>query len=138
MILRIDHVGVATEDPSGVGEFLSALGMSVEDEGVADAYGVACQFWQFSAGAGLPSVELVAPVRDDSAITGHLNKRGPGPYHIAFEVDDVEAELARLRGRGFLAVDRVPCQGAREGMRVAFMYLRKPAGFLIELVQYSR
>lgn len=137
MILRIDHIGVATDDLAGVGEFMSLLGMARDDQGTADAYGVACEFWQYSPGAGQPSVELVAPVRDDSAITDHLVKRGPGPYHIAFEVDDVAAELVRLRSHGFVAIDRVPCKGARDGMQVAFMYLRKPAGFLIELVQYD-
>lgn len=83
------------------------------------------------------AVELVAPVRGDSAVTGHLARKGPGLYHIAFEVDDVELELARLRSNGFVPVDREPCAGARPGMRVAFMYVRKPAGLLIELVQYS-
>lgn len=138
MILRIDHIGVATDDLAGVGEFMAALGLARGDAGTAEAYGVACEFWQYSAGTDQPSVELVAPVRDDSTITAHLAKRGPGPYHIAFEVDDVAAELARLRSHGFVAVDQVPCQGARDGMLVAFMYLRKPAGFLIELVQYER
>lgn len=138
MILRIDHIGVATEDLDGVGALLGALGMARDDAGLADAYGVACEFWQISPGPGQISVELVAPVRDDSAISTHLERHGAGPYHIAFEVDDIVAELARLRTRGFAAVDRVPCQGARTGMQVAFMYLPKPAGFLIELVKYDR
>lgn len=134
MILRIDHIGLATGDPSHTGSFLAALGMRLTDGGVADAYGVSCHFWQHSEG---PAVELVAPARDDSAITGYLSRKGPGLYHIAFEVDDVELELARLRGHGFIPVDAKPCAGAREGMQVAFMYVGKPAGLLIELVQYT-
>ena len=121
----------------GVGAAMSALGMRVFDGGVADDYGVACEFWRHPGGSGQPAIELVAPARHDSAVTDYLSRKGPGLYHVAFEVDDVEFELARLKESGFVAVDRQPCAGARAGMRVAFMYVRKPAGLLIELVQYS-
>ena len=106
MILRIDHVGVATDDPLALEPYLTALGMQRTDTGVAEHYGV-------------------------------LARSGPGLYHIAFVVDDIERELERLRTHGFVAVDPQPCNGARPGMRVAFMYLRRPAGMLIELVEYA-
>jgi methylmalonyl-CoA/ethylmalonyl-CoA epimerase len=140
VILRIDHVGVVTDDPPGFGAHLAALGMRLDDAGTADAYGVSCHFWAFDGldgGSGPPSIELVAPVRDDSAVSGYLARKGPGLYHIAFEVDDVELELTRLHRHGFVPVDAKPCAGARQGMQVAFMLTRKPAGLLIELVQYS-
>jgi methylmalonyl-CoA/ethylmalonyl-CoA epimerase len=143
MILRIDHVGVATADPAGTASLLEVLGLARGDVGVAEEYGVACEFWQVPAeaaampgGSVAPAVEVVSPVREGSSVAAVL-ARGPGPYHIAFEVDDVAAELARLRRSGFVPVDRAPCRGARPGMRVAFVYLAKPAGFLIELVQYG-
>jgi len=137
MILGIDHIGLATHDPAGVGAAMAALGMRMADGGIAESYGVTCEFWQHPGAGDRPAVELVAPAREDSAVTAYLDRRGPGLYHIAFQVDDVELELARLRGHGFVPVDREPCAGARPGMRVAFMYVRKPAGLLIELVQYS-
>ena len=56
---------------------------------------------------------------------------------VALEVDDVEEEMARLAGRGFVMVDTAPCAGARPGMQVAFLYLGKPTGLLVELVQYA-
>lgn len=135
MILRIDHVGLVTGDPAGVGRYLDALGMRAVDGGLAGDYGVSCEFWQHPAAA--PAIEVVAPVRDDSAVTDYLARKGPGLYHIAFEVDDVEFELCRLKKSGFVAVDRQPCAGARPGMQVAFMYAGKPAGLLIELVRYA-
>ena len=137
MILGIDHIGLATDDPAGVGSALTELGLRMADGGPAEDYGVSCEFWRHPAGDGRPAVELVTPLQDDSAVTAYLARRGPGLYHVAFEVDDVEAELARLRAAGFVPVDRRPCRGARPGMRVAFLYVRKPAGLLIELVQYS-
>lgn len=137
MILAIDHIGLATDDPDGVAPFLSALGLAASDKGVADAYGVACEFWGRPGSGAQPAVELVSPTRADSSITGRLAEAGPGLYHVAFTVDDLEGDLAKLRAQGFTAVDREPCAGARPGMRVAFLYARRPAGLLVELVQYG-
>lgn len=136
MIRGIDHIGLATQDAAGVGPFLSALGMHRGDAGLARDYGVTCEFWQFDQ-AGQPAIETVCPSGPDSAVTRYLEKKGAGLYHVAFEVDDIELELARLRGEGFVAIDERPRAGARVGMQVAFMYLRRPADLLIELVQYA-
>ena len=137
MIKGIDHIGVATEDPHGVAAFLTALGMGKDDHGVADDYGVACEFWSYPGAGNQPAVELVTPVREDSALSDHFTRRSPSLYHVAFEVDDLDGELTRLRGHGLLSVDAAPCAGALPGMRVAFMYVPKPAALLIELVQYG-
>jgi methylmalonyl-CoA/ethylmalonyl-CoA epimerase len=136
VILGIDHIGLATDDPTAVSASLSALGMRKDDGGVAQSYGVACEFWSYPGSKLQPAIELVSPVRGDSAVSDHLAKRGPGIYHVAFEVDDLPGELARLRAGGFIPLDAEPCAGARPNMQVAFMYLAKPAALLIELVQY--
>jgi methylmalonyl-CoA/ethylmalonyl-CoA epimerase len=137
VILGIDHIGLATEDADGVAVALGALGMRRDDGGLAPEYGVTCDFWSFAAVGRQPAVELVSPARPDSSVSQHLARRGPGLYHLAFEVDDLEGELARLRGSGFVQIDATPCAGARPGMRVGFLYLPKPAATLIELVHYS-
>ncbi|MFH8344279.1 VOC family protein [Streptomyces sp. NPDC018045] len=136
MIIRLDHVGVATDDPVAAGRLLSDLGLAKSDAGTAEAYGVSCDFW--APGGDGAAVELVAPLCATAAVQGHLDRHGPGPYHIAFEVDDVQSELDRLRAAGLVPVDTEPKDGARPGMRVAFVYARRPAGLLIELVQYDR
>jgi methylmalonyl-CoA/ethylmalonyl-CoA epimerase len=137
VIIGIDHIGLATEDPGGVATFLTALGLGKDDEGIAESYGVACEFWSHPSAGGQPAIELVTPVREDSALSDHFLRRSPSLYHVAFEVDDLDAELARLRGHRLVPVDAEPCAGARPGMRVAFMYVPKPAALLIELVQYG-
>ena len=137
MIKGIDHIGLATDDPSALAPFLTALGLRRDDTAVAEDYGVSCEFWSHPSSGGQPAIELVSPVRPESAVTDRLAKQGPGLYHLAFEVDELEPELARLRGAGFVQIDATPCAGARPGMRVAFLYLRKPAATLIELVEYS-
>ncbi len=137
MILGIDHIGLAAADPGKAAAFLEALQMSPAESGPADDYGVSCQFWRFPGQPAMPAIEVVSPTRDDSAVAGRLTRDGPGLYHVAFAVQGIEAELNRLRAAGYSAVDSEPRRGARSGMRVAFMYARRPLGLLIELVQYG-
>lgn len=138
MILGVDHVGVVTDDPDGVGKFMTSLGLRKLDSGVARDYGVACEFWGAPERPDGSAIEVVSPVREKSAVSDLLGRSGPGLFHVALAVDDIEREFKRLRGERFLAVDFHPCRGARPGMQVVFMYLRKPAGLLIELVQYGK
>ena len=149
MILGIDHVGIITEDPAGAGKFLTALGMHASDAGIAEGYAVACEFWQYDQDRGEPSprtrresarqpaVEIVSPARDGSAVSDRLAKSGPGLHHVAYEVTGLDDERARLRQNGYVEVDREAHDGARPGMRVVFMYAPRPAGLLIELVEYT-
>lgn len=136
MILRIDHIGLATPEPGALAPYLDALGLSKVDAGLAAAYRVACEFWQPGRHDGEPAIELVSPAEAGSVLDAHLARHGPGLHHIAVEVDHLEPELARLRQAGFTPVDHSPCAGARPGMLVAFTYLPRPAGLLVELVQY--
>lgn len=138
MILGIDHVGLATPDLARAGQQLAKLGLARFEAGAADAYGVDCEFWQLDGSPASFAVELVAPTRDESAISSRLAKSGAGLYHIAFEVDDLAAEMDRLRSSGCVPVDAQPCAGARDGMTVAFMYLGRPVNLMIELVRYER
>jgi methylmalonyl-CoA/ethylmalonyl-CoA epimerase len=138
VIFRIDHVGLVAATGTAVGSYLEALRMRAGDRGPAEEYGVLCEFWRSSDDPLHPTIEVVTPTRPDSAVTNHLARHGPGLHHVAFEVDDLAIELARLRNRGFAAIDRAPCRGARPAMRVAFAYAPRPAGLLVELVQYGR
>lgn len=142
MILGIDHIGLATDDPAGAGAFMATLGMRSAGGGIAADYGVACEFWHYPGEQGQPgasaSIEIVSPAADDSAISGRLAEQGPGIYHVAFTVDDIGLEMRRLRDQGLVVVDRAPCAGARPGMQVVFLYMGRPVALLIELVQYKR
>ncbi|WP_433649998.1 VOC family protein [Micromonospora zamorensis] len=137
MIIGIDHIGLASDDPDALAGPLTALGLARSDSGVAAGYQVGCEFWNDPARPGAPAVEVVAPLTPESAIAHHLAARGPGLYHVAFRVDDLAGEVARLRREGFVPVDDRPHDGARPGMRVQFLYLRRPAGLLVELVEYT-
>ncbi|SDG06642.1 methylmalonyl-CoA mutase, C-terminal domain/methylmalonyl-CoA/ethylmalonyl-CoA epimerase [Lentzea fradiae] len=136
MILRIDHVGLVTADLAAAASSLALLDLKHTYADDVPAYGVATSFWQCPGDT--TSIELVAPARPDAAVHGHLARLGPGLNHVAFEVDDIDADLAALQDRGAILVDETPCQGGRPGLRVAFAHLGPATGLLVELVDYGR
>ena len=129
--MKINHLGIATK---GIDDALAfwadALGLenvhteTVEDQKVRVAM----------LPIGESRVELLEPTSDDSPISKFLEKRGPGIHHIAVEVDDIEAALARLKDQGMRLIDEAPRIGA-EGCLVAFVHPSSTNGVLLELVQ---
>jgi methylmalonyl-CoA/ethylmalonyl-CoA epimerase len=95
----------------------------VEDQGVEAA----------SLHVGPSRIELLAPLGPDTPVGKFLAKRGPGLHHIAFEVDDVSAELARLKAEGVELIDEEPRQGLF-GLQVAFVHPEATGGVLAEFV----
>lgn len=83
---------------------------------------------------GESRVELLEPTSDDSPISKFLEKRGGGIHHIAVEVDDIQASLAKLKSEGMRLIDETPRIGA-EGCLVAFVHPAASGGVLLELVQ---
>ncbi|HTK27802.1 MAG TPA: methylmalonyl-CoA epimerase [Pyrinomonadaceae bacterium] len=132
--MKINHLGIATK---GIDEALKfwgdALGLenvhteTVEDQKVRVAM----------LPLGESRIELLEPTSDDSPISKFLEKRGAGIHHIAVEVDDIEASLARLRSRGIRLIDENPRVGA-ENCLVAFVHPAAANGVLLELVQTRR
>ena len=80
------------------------------------------------------SIELTAPTSADSPITSFLEKRGEGVHHLSFEVDDIRAELKRLKGEGFQLIDDEPRIGTG-GYWIAFLHPKSTNGVLIEISQ---
>lgn len=81
---------------------------------------------------GSTLVELVEPVGDDSPVQGVLERTRGGPYHLCWEVDDLDAEIRRLRGLGFLPVNKFRAGGPDERR---FAFLLDPQGQLLELCE---
>lgn len=78
-------------------------------------------------------VELLASLAADTPVGRFLEQRGPGMHHLAFEVDDVAAELDRLAAGGAELIDECPRPGL-EGRDVAFIHPHATGGVLAELV----
>jgi methylmalonyl-CoA/ethylmalonyl-CoA epimerase len=70
----------------------------------------------------------------DSPIAKFIAKKGEGIHHIAFEVDDIKAEMERLRGEGFLLLNDEPKLGA-DNKLVCFVHPKSANGVLIELCE---
>lgn len=128
--LSIDHVGVAVHDVDEGAAPWSLLGLPVLGDETVPDQGVRVRTLR----AGSTEVELLAPLDASSPIARFLARRGPGVHHVAFRVDDVGAELARLLREGARAVDAAPRPG-RAGSLVAFLHPSWAGGVLVELVQ---
>lgn len=131
-IIGVDQVSVAVrslEDASRIYERILGLKAS-HDETVADQ-GVTTRFFPVAHGA---VVEALLPTGPDTPVGKFLDKRGPGVHHIAFRVDDLDAELRRLKALGVQLIDQQPRRGA-EGKRIAFIHPKETGGVLIELCE---
>ena len=83
---------------------------------------------------GAGHVELLAALGPETPVGRFLAKRGPGMHHIAYEVDDLTAELERLQSEGVRLIDETPRRGLF-GTEVAFVHLESVHGVLSELVE---
>ncbi|MBI4538162.1 MAG: Gfo/Idh/MocA family oxidoreductase [Gemmatimonadetes bacterium] len=134
MILRVDHLGIAVRDAEPLLPLWEKLGFTVGARGLAPAYATHCQFLSHAN----VELELVFPAGPGSSVSSFLERRGEGLHHIALEVDDLEAEMERLRAAGMVFVDAHPQKGAKPGMKVAFLHPASTRGVLVELVEYRR
>ena len=132
--MKINHLGIATK---GIEEALrfweDALGLeNVHTETVEDQ-----QVRVAMLPLGESRIELLEPTSADSPISKFLEKRGGGIHHIAVEVEDIEAALAKLKAEGARLIDETPRIGA-EGCLVAFVHPSSANGVLLELVQENK
>ena len=126
---RIHHVGVAVDRlDEAVALYESSFGMTRGLRKALPDRGVEVQFMHLSGS----TVELLAPLGDDSPVARFLARRGPGMHHLCYEVDNIQEALTALEARGLELIDRVPRPGA-EGKNVAFLQPKSTAGVLIEL-----
>jgi methylmalonyl-CoA/ethylmalonyl-CoA epimerase len=131
MLLKIEHIGIAVKDLDGSNKlFAKLLGKEhYKTESVASE-NVDTSFFQ----TGESKVELLGATSPDSAIAKFIEKRGEGIHHIAFAVEDIEKEVARLKSEGFQPISEKPKQGA-DNKLVFFFHPKTANGVLIELCQ---
>ena len=126
----IHHLGVAVENLDEAVETYGRLfGASLEHRETVEEQGVEAA----SLRVGDSRVELLAPTGADTPVGRFLAKRGPGMHHVAYEVDDVAAELDRLAADGVELIDAAPRKGMF-GLEVAFVHPDAVHGVLSELV----
>jgi methylmalonyl-CoA/ethylmalonyl-CoA epimerase len=131
MFARVDHIGVAVEDlDAALALYGDALAMPVAHREVVEEQGVEAVLLD----VGENHVELLRPLSADTPVGKFLASRGPGLHHVAYQVQDIEAALERLRGEGLRLIDERPRVGIR-GSLVAFVHPRATRGVLTEIVQ---
>ena len=129
--LGIDHLGVAVHDLEGATRlYRDVLGFAMGGGETLPERGLEVRF----VDTGNARIELLGATRDDSEISGFLDKRGEGIHHVCVRVDDVDAAVAEMRGRGARIVGDGVQRGAH-GTRVAFVHPKSTPGVLLELVE---
>ncbi|HRD07206.1 MAG: methylmalonyl-CoA epimerase [Saprospiraceae bacterium] len=125
---RIEHIGIAVKNLDQAEAIYEALlgTPSYKREEVASEK-VITSF--FKAGQ---KIELLASTSEDGVIAKYIEKRGEGIHHIAFHVDDIYAEMQRLREAGFTLLQDQPKKGA-DGKLVCFVHPKGTNGVLVEL-----
>jgi methylmalonyl-CoA/ethylmalonyl-CoA epimerase len=128
---KIEHIGIAVNSVKLAGDIYEKLLNTTvyKTEDVATE-GVKTAFLQ----RGPNKIELLEATAADSPIAKFLEKKGEGIHHIAFEVDDILAEMARLKAEGFVLLNDVPKPGA-DNKLVCFVHPKSANGVLIELCQ---
>jgi methylmalonyl-CoA/ethylmalonyl-CoA epimerase len=126
----IHHLGVAVRDlDEAVDTYERLFGAEVEHRAQVEEQGVEAAAVLVGSGR----VELLAPLGDETPVGRFLAKRGPGMHHVAYEVDDVRAELDRLAAQGAELIDAEPREGLF-GLQVAFVHPDAVHGVLTEVV----
>lgn len=137
MFSRIDHVGIAVPNmDEAVRFYTETFDMRVAHEETNVAQGVREVLLDVGDDGGA-QVQLLAPLRADSAVGKFLDRSGPGVQQVAYAVDDVEAATARLREAG-MRVLYPAAQSGTAGSRVNFVHPKDAGGVLIELVEHPR
>ena len=131
---RIEHLGIAVKDLKQSNElFEKLLGTPPYKEEIVESEKVITSFFK----TGENKIELVASTSEDGPIGKFLAAKGEGIHHVAFEVNDIVAEMKRLRDSGFKLLNDDPKRGA-DNKLVCFVHPKTSGGVLIELVQEIR
>ena len=128
---KIEHIGIAVKNLELSNHIFEKLLNSpsykmeeVLSEGVRTSF--------FANGPN--KIELLEATNEDSHIAKYIKKKGEGVHHIAFAVDNIVAEIARLKKEGFIILDETPKKGA-DNKLVAFIHPKSANGILVELCQ---
>ncbi len=128
---KVEHIGIAVKNIKEANKLFSKLfGKNFYKEENVEHEGVTTSFFQM----GETKIELLEATNPSSAIAKFIEKRGEGIHHIAYEVENIHAEIKRLKEEGFQFTREEPFRGA-DNKLVIFLHPKSTSGVLVELCQ---
>lgn len=128
---KIEHIGIAVKSLQSANNVYKALlGSEPYKSERVESEGVETSFFK----CGESKIELLEALNPESPIAKFIEKRGEGIHHIAFAVNDIYAEIERLKNEGFKILNETPKKGA-DNKLVAFIHPKSANGVLVELCQ---
>ena len=131
MIKKIEHIGIAVKDIKHSNDLFKKLfGKEHYKVEAVASEGVSTSFFML----GETKIELLEATNENSAIAKFIEKKGEGIHHIAYEVDNLDAEMERLKKEGFELINQTAKDGA-DNKRICFLHPKTTNGVLVELCQ---
>ena len=128
---KIEHIGIAVDDiDKSNALFAKIFGKQNFKSEVVESEEVITSFFKI----GESKIELIAATNSESLIAKYLAKNREGIHHIAFDVDDIEKEMARLKSEGIRLLNETAKKGA-DNKLICFLHPKDTNGVLIELCQ---
>ena len=128
---KIEHIGIAVKSIKDSEQIFSdILGADAYKMEAVESENVNTLFYK----VGDTKIELLEATSPESPIAKFIEKKGQGIHHIAFDVDDVQAKIEELKGKGYRLINDAPKAGA-DGKIIAFMHPKSSEGVLVELCQ---
>jgi methylmalonyl-CoA/ethylmalonyl-CoA epimerase len=133
-MLKIEHIGIAVKSMSESEKLFDLLlGSTAYKTEVVASENVKTSFYKI----GESKIELLEGTGPENVVNKFIENRGEGVHHIAFEVEDICAEMQRLKEAGFILLQEAPKKGA-DNKLICFVHPKTANGVLIELCQEIR
>ena len=128
---RIDHIAIAVTDlDAAVKLYGGGFDMAEQHRETVEEQGVEAILLEVGEG----HIELIRPLSPDNGVGKFIARHGEGMHHVAYQVDDIDAALERVREAGLRLIDETPRTGIRNS-RVAFLHPKSTGGVLTEIVE---
>lgn len=132
--MKIEHLGIAVQSlPFSEELFTKLLGKAPYKNETVESEGVTTSFFE----VGTSKIELLHATQENSPIEKFIQKKGEGIHHIAFGVEDIVAEINRLKQEGFEFISETPKEGA-DNKLIVFLHPKSTNGVLVELCQEKK
>ena len=128
---KIEHIGIAVKSLSvSIPLFEKLLNTECYKKELVETEKVTTAFFK----TGNNKIELLESAGEDGIIARFIEKKGEGIHHIAFDVENIETEMTRLKNEGFVLLNETPKKGA-DNKLVCFLHPKTTNSILVELCQ---